>query len=320
MRGRLGAAGRKRKRPARSRQSNVRLPWDWFPPPGPGCSGHPMKNPALALFLLTLVTARLPAAEPVAVTPEFPPLVLHNTQLRPLPRAANGRDYLLYVALPPDYATSGKKYPVVYVTDGYWDFTLYNGFYGNLVYDQVAPPFIIVGFGYPGAHTNAEYNQLRQPDYAPPPEGKADEFLGVVEHEIIPFIEREYRADPAYRVLSGNSLGGCFSLYAMLARPGLFQAHVAASPAVPKSLTRLEENFAASGRKLATRLFMTGGEREDPDFLANMVRFHERLMSRHYDGLACGWRILDGERHTGTKAETYSRGLRFAFVPLAPKP
>lgn len=272
-------------------------------------------TPLIAFACLAFVAAA--AAEP---TPEFPPHVLHNTQLRTLPRAANGSDYLLYVALPSDYATEkNKRYPVVYAADGYWDFTLYNGFYGNLVYDKAAPQFIIVGFGYQGPHTNAEYDVLRRPDYAPPPEGKADKFLSVVEHEIIPFIEKEYRIDPSYRVLSGNSLGGCFTLYAMLARPGLFQAHVAASPAVPKPLADLEEKFAASGQQLSTRLFMTAGEKESANLIANATRLNERLTSRHYPNFASQWRLLDGEGHTGTKAETYSRGLRFAFVPIAPE-
>ena len=276
-----------------------------------------MPHTLRTLALLTLF-ALIGRAEPPA--PEFPPHVLRNTQLRPLPRSANGSDYLLYVALPPDYATdTGKRYPVVYVADGYWDFTLYNGFYGNLVYDQVAPNFIIVGFGYQGTHTNAEYDVLRRPDYAPPPQGQADQFLSVVEHEIIPFVEKNYRVDSSYRVLSGNSLGGCFSLYAMLARPGLFQAHVAASPATGKSLFDLEEKFAASKQKLSARLFMTAGEKESPDLIANAVRLSERLASRHYDGFVSSWRLLDGEGHTGTKAETYSRGLRFAFAPIAPK-
>ena len=277
----------------------------------------PLTLLALALALALAVPA---AADPVAAPPEFAPHVLRNTQLRPLPRSANGRDYLLYVALPPDYATApDKKYPVLYICDGYWDFTLINGFYGNLIYDRVAPHFIIVGFGYPGAHTNEEYNVLRQPDYAPAPEGRAAEFLRVVEHEIIPFIEKEYRADPSFRVLSGNSLGGCFSLYAMLARPGLFQAHIAASPAVPKSLVTLEEKFFASGQNLPARLFLTGAEKESPDFLANIQRFNKRLAQRHYAGLAYSWRLIDGEGHTGTKAESYNRGLRFAFAPLAPR-
>jgi predicted alpha/beta superfamily hydrolase len=290
-----------------------------------------MKKLTLAACAFLVLSVAAPAADaPAPASPtEFPPHVLANTQIRPLPRAANGRDYQLYVALPPDYATSGKKYPVLYICDGYWDFTLINGFYGNLIYDQVVPHFIIVGFGYQNASSNAEFDVLRRYDYTLAPDAKdpkaklsghAREFLGVVEHEMIPFIEKEYRADPSYRVLSGNSLGGLFSLYAMLARPGLFQAHIAASPAAHPSLFALEEQFAASGQKLPTRLFMTGAEKEWPDFLGNIKRFNERLQSRHYAGFTYQWRLIDGEGHTGTKAESYNRGLRFAFVPLAPKP
>ncbi len=292
-----------------------------------------MKFPPLvpiALFVLLVATPAAQAAADAPAAPEFAPMVLRNTQLRPLPRAANGRDYLLYVALPPDYATSpGTRYPVLYICDGYWDFVLINGFYGNLIYDRVTPHFIIVGLGYQGASSNAEFDVLRRYDYMPMPAdddpggrqtGHAAEFLGVLEHEIIPFVEREYRADPSYRVLSGNSLGGLFSLYAMFARPGLFQAHVAASPAAPPWLFDFEAKFAASGQKLPARLFLTGAEKEWPDFLANIKRFDERLQTRHYPGFVYSWRLIDGEAHTGTKAESYNRGLRFAFAPLAPKP
>jgi predicted alpha/beta superfamily hydrolase len=257
----------------------------------------------------------------------FPPHILPRTQVRPLARAGNGRDYQLYVALPPDYATSGKRYPVLYICDGYWDFTLVNGFYGNLLYDRVAPDFIIVGFGYQNASTNAEFDELRRYDYTPAPDandpkaersGHAAEFLAVVEHEIIPFVETEYRVDPRWRVLSGNSLGGLFSLYAMFARPGLFQGHIAASPATPPALFELEAKFAATRARLPARLFMTGAEKESPDFLANVKRLNERLRSRHYEGFSYLWRIIDGEGHTGTKAESYNRGVRFAFEPLKP--
>jgi hypothetical protein len=288
-----------------------------------------MKKLPLAVFAFLALSLAASAADAVVPPPAFAPLVLHNTQLRPLPRAANGRDYLLYVALPPDYATSGKKYPVVYLCDGYWDFTLINGFYGNLIYDQVAPHFIIVGLGYQNASTNGEFDVLRRYDYTPAADrddprakrsGHAAEFLAVIEREIIPFVEREYRADPSYRVLSGNSLGGLFSLYALFARPGLFQAHIAASPATPDWLFDFEKQFAASGQKLPARLFLTGAEKEWPDFLASIKRFNERLQSRHYEGFSYQWRLIDGEGHTGTKAESYSRGLRFAFAPLVAKP
>jgi hypothetical protein len=56
--------------------------------------------------------------------PPLPRHTLRNSELRSLPRAANGRDYLLYVALPYSYATEpGRRYPVLSVCDGYWDFT-----------------------------------------------------------------------------------------------------------------------------------------------------------------------------------------------------
>ena len=128
---------------------------------------------------------------------------------------------------------------------------------------------------------------LRRYDYTPTrdandPQGErsghAAEFLAAIEHEVIPFVEKEYRVDPSYRVLSGNSLGGLFSLYAMLAGPGLFQAHIAASPAAPDSLFELEAKFFASGQQLHARLFLTGAADESPDFLASISpqRFNAR--------------------------------------------
>ena len=239
---------------------------------------------------------------------------------------------MLYVGLPYSYGTEpARRYPVLYLCDGYWDFTLVNGFYGNLIYDKAIPEAIIVGIGYQGE--KPDYDTLRRIDYTPVPDPKKDakgvtsghaaEFLGVLEKEIVPFVEREYRADPSYRVLGGKSLGGLFALYAMYAKPGLFQAYIAPSPAVVWAgdwLFATEKAFAASGRPLTARLFMSGASEEDASFLSGIQRFNTVLEGRSYKGLQYQWRLVDGERHAGTKAESYNRGLRFAFAPLAPKP
>jgi len=260
----------------------------------------------------------------------FPRHTLGNTELRALPRSANGRDYLLYVALPYSYGSEpARRYPVLYICDGYWDFTLLNGFYGNLRYDRVIPELMIVGMGYQGE--KPDYDTLRRYDYTPVPDpvedpkglqsGHAAGFLRVLETEMIPFVEREYRVDPAFRALGGSSLGGLFALYALYTRPGLFQAYIAPSPATGWAndwLFDLERKFAASGQKVDARLFMSGAGEEAPDFVASIRRFHERLEQRPYTGLEYQWRLVDGERHSGTKAESYNRGLRFAFAPLAP--
>jgi predicted alpha/beta superfamily hydrolase len=290
-----------------------------------------------ALGLCGLLAARTAAAADGAAAAANAPApaphhVIGNSEVRVLPRSANGRDYMLYVALPPSYAKEpARRYPVLYLCDGYWDFALVNGFYGGLLYDKAAPEAIIVGFGYPGA--NPDYNALRAYDYTPVPNPETDphgkatghgaEFLRVIETEFIPFVEREYRADRAFRVLGGSSLGGLFTLYAMLERPGLFQGYIAPSPAVDWAHGWLFDREAAVAAKhpdLRARLFMTGAGAEAPAFLAAIQRFNDRLQSRRYPNLLYKWRLVDGERHAGTKPESFNRGIRYVLAPLAPSP
>ena len=139
---------------------------------------------------------------------------------------------------------------------------------------------------------------------------------------ILPFVEREYRVDPSYRVLGGASLGGLFTLYAMYTKPELFKAYVAVTPAVVVGndwLLGYEDAFVKSGRQLDARLHVSAGGNESPAFLGGSLRFNQRVASRHYPGLAYAFRIVDGERHAGMQLEGYTRGLRFAFEPLAPE-
>jgi uncharacterized protein len=282
----------------------------------------------ILVFLGGLVLSGLSLlADTAKPQPAYPPFVLGNTQLRTLPRSANGRDYMLYVALPASYEKEpGRKYPVLYMTDGYWCFTLMNALYSSLVYDRVVPEYIIVGVGYAGE--NLDYGKLRQWDLLPmelshgTPSGHAAEFLAAFEKEFIPFVEHEYHADPSHRVLGGGSYGGLFSLYAMYTKPELFSGYIAVSPAVNAGnnwLFNYEELFAKAEKPLKTRLFMSLGGNEWADFQAGIKRFNERISSRKYQGLTYQFRIIEGERHGGTGAEAYNRALRFIFEPLAPE-
>jgi predicted alpha/beta superfamily hydrolase len=282
----------------------------------------PMKLP-LATLTFALFAGALPAAG------TFPPHTIGNSQLRVLPVNAAGRHYQLHVGLPASYnKETGKRYPVVYVTDAYWDFQKMDTIRGTLVYDKVAPEFIIVGLGYAG--DNLDHGDLRRWELSPVPfggggaaaSGHAADFLKTIETEIIPLIEREYRVDPSYRVLAGASLGGLFTLYSMYTKPDLFQAYIAATPAVVLGndwLLGYEEAFFKSGRPLKARLFASGGGNESPGFLGGIKRFNDRIVARKQDGLAYQFRIIEGERHAGMQLESYVRGLRFAFEPLAPE-
>jgi uncharacterized protein len=283
---------------------------------GPACSRSTKQDEATAL-----------------VRGPFPRHSLANTEVRPLARAPGGRAHQLHVALPASYDDDPqRRYPVLYLCDGYWDLPLVQAIASNLFIDQAVPQMIIVGLGYAG--DRPDYGRLRRWDLTPVaatypgapmdgPSGNAAGFLAFLETEIIPLVERDYRASPSYRGLAGSSLGGLFTLYAMLARPGLFNAYVAASPAAQWAddwLLGYEDQFHKSGKNLAGRLFVTAAEDEVDMILAGAKRFDARLRTRTLGGLRYEFRLIEGERHAGTKAESYTRGLRFAFAPLAADP
>ena len=122
-----------------------------------------MKHIVLTLaFLFGALQAQ--AADPAPAT--YPAHTLPNTLLRALPKNADGRSYQLHIHLPASFANEPKRrYPVLYVTDGYWDFATIVASYNNLAYDKVVPEFITVGLGYAG--DNLDYGQLRAWELSP---------------------------------------------------------------------------------------------------------------------------------------------------------
>jgi uncharacterized protein len=270
----------------------------------------------------------------------FPPMVLQNTELRPIHSKVTGRDYLLYIGYPGSYKDHPeRKYPVVYVTDGYWAFDKVNTLGGSLWYDQIVPEYIVVGIGYVGE--NVDYNKERMYELSPSVAdygeaatskwkmGGSRLFLDSIKTEIIPYIESRMRADPSFRVIMGSSMGGLFSLYAMYEEPGLFQGVVAASPALTwdhcwlfRRESELRNKAAGNDYKdhysVPARLFMSVGSEEWTSFVGNIRAFDEIIKSGDYQNFSYEFRIIEGERHAGNGAEAFNRGLRFVFQPQMP--
>lgn len=246
-------------------------------------------------------------------------VTLPNSEIRQLKSTATGRDYDIYIRLPDEYAPgNGKKYPVIYVLDGQWDFKLLDSIYGGLLYDGFVPEMIIVGITYSG--DNPDYETLRAMDYTPvrdtffPNSGDGPKFLAFLEEQLLPYIESNYPVDASQRVLMGSSFGGTFTLYALFSEPTLFWGYIAGSPVVTfgdRFAFEQEADYASSHEALPARLFLSVGEREE---LAGPVQeFVQVLAERNYTGLEMETRIIEGERHASNKPESYNRGLRFIF-------
>ncbi len=285
-----------------------------------------LKFAMTAVLMSALASFPVFGAEESATT--YPAHTIANSQLRVLPRTAAGRHYQLHISLPGSYAKeTNKRYPVVYVTDAYWDFAKIDAIRGSLFYDKYVPEFIVVGLGYAGE--NPDYDNLRLWELSPAPmngdpvnTGHAADFLKTVETQIIPYIDREFRTDPSQRVLAGASLGGLFTLYTMYTKPGLFNGYICASPAVivgDNWLLNYEAEFVKAGRQAKGRLFVAVGENEWPNFVNAIFRYNQRVQSRKHPDLAYKFHIIDGARHSGMQFESYVRGLSFVFAPLAPE-
>ncbi len=227
-----------------------------------------------------------------------------------------GEEYELHILLPTGYETATKKYPVVYVMDSQWDFPLVKSIYGQHYYDGFIPEIIVVGVTWGGGRV------LRTRDYTPPPArtgpqgetGGADKFLDFMKKELFPFIESNYRAESDNRTLMGCSLGGLLTLYTLFTHPDMFTGYVAASPALNWDngvLNKHAEGFSQVKLTKPLSVYMTVGDVEvgRQDF----ENFSNQLKNKKYNNVRLQSKVLDNTGHSGTKSETYARGLQHVF-------
>lgn len=268
-----------------------------------------MKKIFLILFVATAVNSYA----------QFPRVDIPGSEVRKITSSiVTGQEYELQILLPGGYKNSTKKYPVVYLMDSQWDFPLVKSLYGEHYFDGFIPELIVVGVTWGGVNPNPD--SLRARDYTPtnearlPQSGGADKFLSFMKNELFPFVEKNYKADNKNRTLMGCSLGGLFTLYTLFTQPELFSGYAAASPAVGwdrEVLYKYEKEF--SSKKLASpvRVYMTIGdvERSRPAY----EKFATQILNNNFPPISIKSKILENTGHSGTKSETYGRGMQYVF-------
>jgi predicted alpha/beta superfamily hydrolase len=275
------------------------------------------------LALLALSIACMSFTMQASAQPGPKQFVLANTQIIPVQSKSTGKAHELVVVLPASYASNpGKTYPVLYYLDAYWDTPLLTATYGNLIYDNATPEFIMVGLSYPSGFN---YDVERRKDYTitatGPDSGKADAFLNFITQEVAPLVESRFRGEKTGRIISGSSLGGLFAIAAAYKAPGFFSGHIAISPAAgwdKGALGKLDEQYAKVHKTLDARMFISYGTAEYPAFREPIAAFQKQLAARHYQGLALQNTTMEGLDHTSVKGDGYVRGLMWVFQPKKP--
>lgn len=150
----------------------------------------------------------------------------------PLASRETGRTYHIYVRLPEGYDPA-KRYPVVYLLDGDSLFPLLAASHLFIALDDRLPEAIVVGIAY-GSFDPAV--NKRNIDFSPPDPNLPSEEVGApafarfLRGELLPRIESLFPADPARRILFGQSSGGRYVLYSAFTEPDLFWGRIASNP------------------------------------------------------------------------------------------
>lgn len=227
---------------------------------------------------------------------EFPAARTHTLRSKYVPQT-----FKIQVMRPARPRGQTSRYPVVYVTDGNVVFEMFKAIaYLLQLSDRDAPPFILVGIGYPsdlpmsGALLRMrDFSFPRFPKFSvpiPPWEGVivpedgtheicgGEDFQQFIAHELIPLIDATYETLPGERTYFGHSGGGVFGLFTLLTRSTLFKNYIISSPALsyhgeaPGGRHYHEYDFALhevqefihSGKSLdGIQLYLSAGAAED---------------------------------------------------------
>lgn len=226
-----------------------------------------------------------------------------------LKSASTGSTYPLQVFLPESYATGTTNLPVIYATEGDAQYggpnrSRFDTF--KEVMQRRGTQAILVGIGGTG---------WRGTDFLMPGAAK---YLDFIVKELAPAIERQYRADPKRRALSGLSHGGYFVVAALIleARAGLppsFSHYLSTECSVgehtsPAGVQAFEKQI--DGRPVPATLFLAGASGGNHPLIG--IPLFNQMASQKLPGLV----MLKAEyntSHVGADLPAFEEALQRFF-------
>jgi len=238
----------------------------------------------LSVLLLALALPVLAEDKPSTAGPGVQPY----SEALAMPGLDRTRRYQVY--LPPGYATSKKRYPVLYMHDGQNVFDDRTSFVGEWGVDEAMDDLartqrlevIVVAI----EHGNDKrINELKPWDNEKYGKGEAEQYLRFIVEVVKPRIDAQYRTrrDRAHTGIMGSSLGGLTSWYAAFKYPKVFGRIGVFSPSywiAPQAYELEPSKRLPAG----TRMYqLTGGREGDVKAGDKTVENSERMeaMLRH---------------------------------------
>jgi uncharacterized protein len=176
-----------------------------------------------------------------------------------------GEKRVLNIYLPEGYSPdSAATYPVIYLLDGSSDedFIHVVGLvqFCNFSWVDILPKSIVVGIANVDRRRDFTHSTTVEKDKKNnPTSGGSARFIDFLEKELIPHLQKNYKAN-GDRMLLGQSLGGLLATEILFKKPGLFNQYIIVSPSLwwdngsllgidRQSIMQLTRVFVAVGRE-----------------------------------------------------------------------
>ena len=211
-----------------------------------------------------------------------------------------GRQRRIWIYLPADYATSHKKYPVIYMHDGQNLFDEYTAGYGEWGIDEILDKLpvkdqcIIVGIDHGGEYRITEYDPYDS-KYG---KGRGDDYVDFLAKTLKPYIDNNYRTkkDARHTTVAGSSMGGLISAYAVLKYPNVFGNAGVFSPAfwIAPDIYKYAQQVKLPAK---TRFYFVSGNIEREGMVPDMLKMDTILLAKGLSVHNAPYTIMNGYKH-----------------------
>ena len=222
-------------------------------------------------------------------------------ELLPMPGLGRARQVRIY--LPPSYATSTKRYPVLYMHDAqnlFDDATAYAGEWGvdetmNALAKSGQLELLVVGIDNGQALRMSELNPWTNAQI-----GKSEGalYMQFIVGTLKPLIDKHYRTAPerANTAIMGSSMGALISHYAINHYPDVFSKAGLFSPSYWVS----SEAFAQAANRAAARdarLYWMTGEKEGGTMASDSRAMYDLILKHGHPAENVSALIVPGGQH-----------------------
>ena len=233
----------------------------------------------------------------------------------------------IWIYLPPDYNTTSKHYPVLYMHDGQNLFDAFYSFAGEWKIDESMNNLfnagdygaIVVGIDNGEGERFDEYSPWFSPNYNAGGDGEA--YVSFLINTLKPHIDSTFRTLPSrdYTAIAGSSLGGLISMYAAAEYPDVFSKAGIFSPAFQVTdscfLQVMSKTFDED-----IRVYFVAGHNESSGMIPDILHMQQILLKQGVD--ESNIKVvdeLDGAHNEGFWAREYPDAYEWLFENLVLK-